>query len=233
MPKLESARPTDPGDTCLVLFLKCPSRAKRRLAAELGDASAAAAARLLRCAFEDLSAWAGTTVLAPADAADLDWLAAELGPRSPVVLQRGDSLGNRINHVDAELRGSGIDRSLFIGSDCPTLDCAYLREAAAALDDFDAVLGPAADGGVVVMGNAQPWPELGSLPWSTGRLRERLLDLLKRQGWKVAELEQRRDVDTLDDLLSALRQLRDDPRPARRALCLWAAGEAQLRGAGP
>jgi hypothetical protein len=114
-----------------------------------------------------------------------------------------------------------MQRALYIGSDCPQMDGRYLHGAAAALDRDDAVLGPAGDGGVVVMGSRRPWPALGKLPWSSDRLAEALGALLVQRRWSVATLAPRHDVDTLDDLKRAADVLSGDPRPARQALRRW------------
>jgi hypothetical protein len=220
MPQTESVHHS-PASVCLVLFFKAPATAKRRLAVQLGDASSDAAAHLLCCALEDLRAWPGDRVLAAAEKQDAQWLESELGDDLNVVLQRGRSLGERISHVDEALRRNGMQRALYIGSDCPQMDDRYLHAAAAALERDDAVLGPAGDGGVVVMGSRRPWPALGKLPWSSDRLAEALRALLVQQCWSVATLAQRHDVDTLDDLLRAADALTGDSRPARQALRRW------------
>jgi hypothetical protein len=218
MPQTENH---SPASVCLVLFFKAPAASKRRLAAQLGDASSDAAAHLLACALEDLRAWPGDRVLAAAEKRDAQWLESKLGDELNVVVQCGGSLGERINHVDEALRRNGMQRALYIGSDCPQMDGRYLHGAAAALERDDAVLGPAGDGGVVVMGSRRPWPALGTLPWSSDCLAEALGALLVRQCWSVATLAQRHDVDTLDDLRRAADALSGDPRSARQALRRW------------
>jgi glycosyltransferase A (GT-A) superfamily protein (DUF2064 family) len=211
-----------PARVCLVLMFKAPDRSKRRLAGEIGPLAAAAAARLCDCALEDLADWPGAVCYAPAHAADRAWLETRVPPGpSPVLLQRGRNLGARINDVAGQLRGRGFERQIFIGIDCPGLDQGYLRQAANRLLTHDAVLGPAADGGVVLLGARRPWPELDALPWSTGALRERLGALCRAAGWSVATLPAREDVDDLSDLRAARRSLAGDERPARRALCDW------------
>src|SRR5690606_9783520 len=161
-------RPADLTDrtesrTSLVLMLKAPERSKRRLAARLGDAVAAEAARrLAACAVEDLAAWPGRSWLAPAAPGDLDWL-GDAATGHSIVLQGEGNLGARIERVAATLRRQGLDAQIFIGIDCPELDAAYLARAAAALETHDFVLGPATDGGVVLMGARRAWPPLEPL----------------------------------------------------------------------
>jgi len=202
-------------------MLKAPERSKRRLAARLGDAVAAETARrLAACALEDLAAWPGPTWLAPAEPGDLDWLGGAAAGHS-IVPQGGGNLGARIACVAAALHDRQHDAQIFIGIDCPELDAAYLDDAAAALEAHDVVLGPATDGGVVLMGARGAWPPLEPLPWSTGGLGAALEAACRADGLSVATLEPRTDIDTCDDLVRLRRTLAGDERPARRALCTW------------
>src|SRR5690606_16475918 len=100
----------------------------------------------------------------------------------------------RIEHVDRELRRHGVSRPVFIGTDCVELDGDYLRQAAGALDAHDVVLGPARDGGVVLMGARTPWPGLGDLPWSTPALGAALHERCRSAGLSMALLAERGDV---------------------------------------
>jgi glycosyltransferase A (GT-A) superfamily protein (DUF2064 family) len=236
----ETPRPPSPGQAagvaraaaagcCIVLMMKSAASSKRRLAAAIGGERATHAARhLIDCAREDLESWRGKVCIAPADAAEL----AALGPISAdgVIVQRGDNLGERINHVNAELVERGIERQVYVGIDCPMLDLGYLERAAMALIEYEVVFGPALDGGVVLMGVRGRWPDLSPLPWSTGELFGALESLCAAAGARASVLEPLRDVDTLDDLLALRAALAGDPRPGRRALSAWLAQQRGLQG---
>ena len=239
----------DATDTDLVVMMKAPANAKRRLAAEVGELAGEAAAHLLACALEDARAWPGPTWLSPANRRDRDWLLSEFGTPPMLirtsrakavgtagqpgvreaqrggiyglVSQQGKNLGERINHVDSRLRREGADKLLFVGTDCPGLDSAYLQQAAARLRNADAVLGPAGDGGVVLMGARLPWPDLSGLGWSAQGLGGELRDLCREAGWRVAALDVRDDVDNVADLLGAGDLLSGDGRASRRELSEW------------
>lgn len=217
----------------LVVFFKAPHRSKRRLAQAVGEAAAAAAAeQLLRCAVEDACEWLGPVVFAPARDADAAWLKRASGRPFELVVQAGSSLGERINHVDRVLRSRGRRRLIYIGADCPGIDGAYLARADAALESVDAVLGPAADGGVVLMAARRGWPGLGDLPWSTAELNAALERRLAERHWTLASLETLADVDELADLALVGARLAGDARPARIALLDWLrAREAELSAA--
>ena len=218
MPPCTRTRGRRPGTSSLVVFFKAPGRAKRRLAASLGAEAEVVAEQLLNCALEDARGWTGEVVFAAADESDAAWLAQTGAYAGEVVVQHGSTLGERINGVDAQLRSRGFERLIYIGTDCPALDLVYLARADIALGRVDAVLGPALDGGVVLMGARRPWPDIASLAWSTPRLRDGLIERLDERGWSMATLAPLRDVDEPADLAAATEELADDTRPARRAL---------------
>ena len=89
-----------------------------------------------------------------------------LAARIAVALKRqpdGD-LGARML---AAIAGGG-GPTLVIGTDCPALTAAHLRDAAAALREADVVLIPAEDGGYVLIGTRAPQPALfAAMAWST------------------------------------------------------------------
>lgn len=210
---------------CVVLMMKSPARSKRRLAEHLGAPRATEVAqRLLDCACEDLAAWPGPKCVAPSAPDER----VDAPQADAVVVQRGGNLGERIQGVNDELIRLGFERQLFIGIDCPSLDVAYLERAAAALGDQATVLGPAADGGAVLMGVRGRWPALAALPWSTSELFESLRAACGAAGSSAATLPCLNDVDTLGDLLALRSELNGDARPARRALARWLAAQTDV-----
>ena len=70
-----------------------------------------------------------------------------LGERDVTCRYQGDGdHGLRIEAAFAEAFGRGAERVVVIGSDCPRLSSAHLRDAFRRLADADVVLGPAGDG---------------------------------------------------------------------------------------
>ena len=90
------------------------------------------------------------------------------------------------------------------------------------------MLGPAADGGVVLMGVRGRWPALAALPWSTSALFESLHAACAAGGLRAATLPRLNDIDTLGDLLALRTELLADSRPARRALMRWLTAQTDL-----
>ena len=115
--------------------------------------------------------------------------------------QSGDDLGSRMHAAFAEtLRNA--DSAVLIGSDCPEYDPPYLDAAFQALEQHDAVLGPAADGGYVLIGLRKVDPHLfHRVPWGTNRVLAATRLRLRYLQWSFMELPIKYDVDNPEDLL--------------------------------
>jgi rSAM/selenodomain-associated transferase 1 len=156
--------------------------------------------------------------------------------------QRGDDLGARMDAAIKDELSDGAAGVVLVGSDSPTANASYLREAAAVLSAphlaghfdlpgegpaADLVLGPATDGGYWLVGARKPCPELFApgIAWGSGTV---LVDTLARlyaartAGLRVHLLPFFYDVDTPADLrllIAHLRLLPDAEAPeTRRAL---------------
>ena len=185
----------------LAVLLKAPrlGTVKTRLAAEIGARQALRLYRVLahRTLAEVRVAGLEATVwFTPADAATE--MRRWLGEGWDLRPQASGDLGTRLAAAaHAVPPGRGW---LAIGADCPRLDAALLREAAAVVARDEIVLGPSLDGGYYLVGGPMPLPDLFSaMPWSTGRVlgetRARLVHA--KAPWH--ELVTLRDVDTAED----------------------------------
>ncbi|MGH6665262.1 MAG: TIGR04282 family arsenosugar biosynthesis glycosyltransferase [Pseudolabrys sp.] len=91
--------------------------------------------------------------------------------------------------------------SLVIGTDCPALTPAHLRDAADALHGADVVLIPAEDGGYVLIGARAAQPELFSgIAWGTSAVLSETRVRISALGLRCAELPALWDLDTEADL---------------------------------
>lgn len=198
-------RPTVEHVTVLVVAkAPVPGRAKTRLAAEIG---AEAAARVAAAALLDtLDVCAAT--FGPArrrlaldgplqDAAESAAL-SRAARGWQVVSQAGATLGERIATACAGVAAPVVQ----IGMDTPQVTGEQLVAAAAALEEHDAVLNPAEDGGWWLLGLREPAyaAAIAAVPMSTPATGERTRRALLDAGLGVATGPLLRDVDRLDDL---------------------------------
>ncbi|WP_395659393.1 DUF2064 domain-containing protein [Nocardioides sp.] len=193
--------------TRVLVVAKAPvaGRVKTRLGAEVGHDAAAqlAAAALLdtvvacqgavgadRC----LLALAGDL----ADAVRGDEIADAVTGWG-VARQRGATFAERLvnAHVDVPPGGPVLQ----VGMDTPHLTADLLRAAAEDLDDHDAVLGPAEDGGWWVLGLHEPRgaAALHDVPMSTPDTYRDTRRALAAAGLEVGATAVLRDVDTVAD----------------------------------
>jgi uncharacterized protein len=85
-----------------------------------------------------------------------------------------------------------------IGGDCPALSRDYFYEADRALNNQDVVLGPAQDGGYVLLGIKSPYEDLfRNITWSTAAVLEQTLAAARRQTLAVRLLKPLADIDDL------------------------------------
>lgn len=180
---------------------------KTRLAPAVGMAGATAVYQRMLC---DTLATASTVTAQtltlwidhPVPSAPLRALAGRFA--MPIGIQSGPDLGARMYRALASALGStpgGGDCAVLIGSDCPEYDAPYLESAFAALDTHDAVLGPAADGGYVLIGLRRAVPVIfDGVAWGTDQVLQATRQRLRTLGWSWYELQTRRDVDEPRDL---------------------------------
>jgi rSAM/selenodomain-associated transferase 1 len=171
-----------------------PGLVKTRLCPPLSDEQAAA----LSAAFA-LDTWR-----AVASVSGVDPLLVYAGDREafPLALrgvvgfeQAGEDLGARIENA-ARIGLDRAARAIVIGSDAPALPGELLRLASARLQDSDAVLGPALDGGYYLIGLRRCEPDLlAGLPWSETDTFTATRDRLVDRGYAVAVLPAWFDVD--------------------------------------
>lgn len=120
-----------------------------------------------------------------------------------LIPQEGSSLGERISGAFERIFSSGQDKAVIIGSDCTNVTDAMIEETFTDLSHYDAVLGPAEDGGYYLLGLKRFTPELfQEVDWSTELVLGQTLSRLDKLGYNYKLLETLRDIDNLNDLKS-------------------------------
>lgn len=192
-------------DARLLVFARAPvpGATKTRLVPELGAEGAAQLHAALIAHTLAVAAVARPHELQLWHAGDdADGTLANMADAAGASLQRqpeGD-LGARMEHALGQATADGRP-AIVIGTDCPWLSAAALQEADTMLASADAVIGPADDGGYVLLGLRGVVPSLFTdIDWGTDKVlattRERLTEL----GWNWRELPTRPDVDRPEDL---------------------------------
>lgn len=177
-----------------------PGFAKTRLIPALGAHGAAAFQERL---IEDTVARAREAVLGPIHL----WAAPDAthpafhpftgDPSIALMPQPDGDLGRRMLAAAKNARPV-----LIIGTDCPALSSALLRDAAnVLLSGTDVVVVPAHDGGYVLIGMRTPQPALfENMRWSTPYVLEETRARIRALGIKATEFAPLWDVDEPDDL---------------------------------
>ncbi len=121
-------------------------------------------------------------------------------------LQQGSDLGERMAHA---LRQSLLNAryTVLIGSDCPELSAEYLQQAFDSLEAEEGansskvVLGPATDGGYVLLGSSlAELPVFDNIEWGSNRVFESTVRGLKKAKISYSLLTPLSDIDRPEDL---------------------------------
>jgi rSAM/selenodomain-associated transferase 1 len=188
----------------IVVFARAPilGKVKTRLAATIGNERALSVYRRLAEETMKVVGQSGLDAMVACDDASQceqveQWLGATTFP------QRGADLGARI--VNAMMTAfDEDDRVIVIGTDTPHLRADILRQADAALDTADIVMGPATDGGFYLLGFSGPHIDVvHGVQWSTDTVADRVRSNCAAMKAELVDLETLSDVDVEADLRAA------------------------------
>jgi hypothetical protein len=215
--------------------LPVPGAAKTRLIPALGADGAAATHRALTehtlRRLRPLDACGEVDLEVHVDG-DSRSAAAWLGRGTRCRAQGPGDLGDRIQRAFNTAFDSGAPRSVVVGSDCPDLSHAHVRQALGLLRRTDLVLGPAEDGGYYLIGlrrsAAAALPSLLEVEWSTDHVLIDTIAAAKALGLSIALLERLCDIDTPDDLADWHRVLAEASRlPSTISVVIPALNESE------
>lgn len=118
-----------------------------------------------------------------------------------ICLQEGNDLGEKMFYALKK----ALDHAsycILIGTDCPVMTADYLKQAFHILEKgMDAVIGPAEDGGYVLIGASRidiSW--FNNIDWGSQHVLAQSRQRLTANNARYEELQQLWDVDHIDDL---------------------------------
>jgi rSAM/selenodomain-associated transferase 1 len=186
----------------LAIFSKNPvtGQVKTRLAKSIGNEKALEVYEILRRHTDSVTALAkAKRVVFYSDfipASDIF-----LNEGAEAKLQDGDDLGERMHNAICDMLESGFSHVVLIGTDCPDLNAAIIEDAFSALENHDAVIGPAKDGGFYLIGLKKSCPGLFlQRTWSTCSVLRETIETLEKKGMSYMLLPELQDIDTFEDL---------------------------------
>ena len=201
----------------LIVFARLPveGRVKTRLAETIGPQ---AACELYRCFVTDVVLAArrgGSRIHIFVDPPDSEsafraWLGDDLTYRP----QTGVDLGERMAGAFREVFTTH-PQAILIGTDCPDLPGPLIDSALQGLFSCDAVIGPAFDGGYYLIGfRREAFLEevFSGIEWGSNTVFGATMTVLEKTRLNVHVLQEWRDIDKYDDLLSFYERQRGLPR---------------------
>lgn len=123
--------------------------------------------------------------------------------------QRGADIGQRMAyafamtlHAKNQMSHGRYNKVLLIGCDCPDFTADYLLQALIQLEQgHDAVIGPALDGGYVLIGLQRYHPTIFQhIDWGTEKVTAQTYHRFEQLEYAWAELAKLRDIDRPQDL---------------------------------
>jgi len=158
---------------------------------------------------------------------------SEVGPHWITNPQGDGDLGTRMERAFKSLLTTTDDltlpRMILIGADLPTLTSQDLEAAFEKLVTHEVVLGPAEDGGYYLIGLRGPWRNdfsklFQSIDWSTSRVFEQTLNVIRSHALDLSLLGMREDIDTIEALNRLLLSTETDSELKKAVYSLLADG---------
>lgn len=189
----------------LIIFAKAPIAgfAKTRLIPALGEEGAARLAKklLLNTVRNGLDAkFTLTELCVTPEPNNTIWKSLAIADDVVWSAQGEGDLGDRLARASQRAIDKG-DSVLLIGTDCPQLTPSVLQDAATALENTNAVIIPATDGGYTLLGLKEFHPSLfEDIAWSTESVFVDTFRRLEKLQWRITVLQHLHDIDEPNDL---------------------------------
>ncbi len=193
---------------CVLFFVKYPEagKVKTRLGEVVGNDTAA---MLYRHFVQDMVQGLVTLdadlriCYVPGDADLPERFKSWLGARYTYHPQQGLSLGGRMKQAMTRAFADGYERVVLLGSDVPDYPPELVQKALYDLQDYDAAIGPAFDGGYYLLGFRKDrfLPEIfDDIRWGEADVYQPTVQKLNAARLDVLFLPDWNDVDTVWDL---------------------------------
>lgn len=185
---------------CLCVFARAPvpGKVKTRLLPRLDAESACQLHRQLidECLSRTVRKDSWQSQLWSTDLADEYLVAMSAAYGITLHEQQGEDLGARMAHA-AKTTLQDYQYVVLIGTDCPGLDAEYIESVLQQLQaGADCVLGPAEDGGYVMLALSVYDDSLfNDIEWGTSRVLAATRERIKSLGWHCREMPVLWDVD--------------------------------------
>jgi hypothetical protein len=217
----------------LMVVAKAPARGqtKTRLGATIGlDAAAEFYQCLLLDVLDVVRRVPGVTPAIAYTPAGSEAFFRETAPDFELILQQGEDLGARLDHVLTSSLNAGYAQAAVISSDAPLIAPSAIAQAFEALDSgADVALGPCDDGGYYLMAIKSPQPQLlRPIQMSTPRVLQDTLAAAALLNLRVTLLPMTRDIDTADDLSRIQDELTHLPNHVAKRTRAWLKHQQQL-----
>lgn len=191
-------------DTCVCVFAKAPisGQVKTRLVPALSEQQACHVYKnLLTHCLEQIQSVDWQSQLWSTDISHPYIRRCADQNSMPLYFQTGDDLGEKM-FLAARQSLTNFRYVIIIGTDCPSIDVSVINEVVKKLKSgCDVVLGPAADGGYVLIGLSIAAESLfNDIEWGTNRVLDLTRTRLRDEGLNWHELSMQRDIDRPADL---------------------------------
>ena len=218
---------------CAIVFVRAPQigTVKTRLQKALDPD---AVLQIYRCFAKDVI----DTVKGCADAVRVCFypsdqkssVVAWLGEGLDYFPQIGKDLGERMENAFVETFKNGVQQAVLVGADIPDLPDAVIRDAFSAMENGEAVIGPARDGGYYLIGFDRNhfYPSIfNNMRWGKNDVFENTLAAFQRLGRPPHIVSKWRDIDEYEDLLDFIDRCRSMPKAGSHTInCLKKLGLA-------
>jgi len=201
-----------PLERILIIFVKYPEPGcvKTRLAHSIGKDKAAFLYRMfVELLLRRTNNMSSERFIFYTPAEKREKLSSWLGGGSKLFPQRGDNLGQRMSNAVRFAFAKGAREIVIVGTDIPLLDKEVVLTAFKKLENHQCVIGPSLDGGYYLLGLSHFEGKIfQNINWGTDKVLNQTLGAVKRLGLTYSLLEERFDVDDIEDLVRLKLSLR-------------------------